>query len=65
MLVETLESAALALLLSVAGNLVIALFGDAKSLDTELRTKIQHRDLAIAEKDQKLQQQEQKIQALR
>jgi hypothetical protein len=54
---ETLESAVLALGLSLAGNYVIALWGGAKSLDAGSRA-------AIAERDKQIHQREKEISGL-
>lgn len=63
-LVETLESAALALGLSVAGNLVLSFFVGAKSLDAGLCAQIEKRDKTITDQGIEIQQHEQKLVAL-
>jgi hypothetical protein len=53
---ETLESAAFALGLSLAGNCLIALWGGAKSLDAGLRSIIQQQEHMISDRDKQIQQ---------
>jgi hypothetical protein len=58
-----LESAGLGIVLSVIGNYVIALWRAAESLDAGLQAQIHSRDAAIADREETIKKQEEKIQA--
>jgi hypothetical protein len=57
-----LESAALGIVLSIMGNCVIALWRGAKSLDAGLQAQIHSRDAVIADREETIKEQKEKIQ---
>jgi hypothetical protein len=59
-----LESAALGIGLSIIGNVLIAVWTGAKSLDAGLHEKIQHRDVIVAARDQTIEEQDEKIRSI-